>query len=253
MQQHSPIKIAAGFLLLFGCYHFAEYGMMKQNNIPWFFAGQGLFFAAAWLWARWMGFSGWVAWYTNFKKTDRAFLLKGLVAGFLLYGIYFLTAVGMDLEKISATPKTSVFIQQFLLLGSGTFLTSLSEDLYIRAYLYRFLNNRVSAAAFILISSLVYVLNHIYRLQDGPWVWLYLFLIGVFLSMALVRTGSIWMTLGLHWSGNMVYQVTNNIIHTEKGSGRFPELALYIIFLVLLIPVTWYISRPLRPASRSES
>jgi membrane protease YdiL (CAAX protease family) len=246
MKTYAPVKIISGFLLLFGCYHFAEYGMLKHNSIPWFFIGQGLFFATAWLWARWMGFTGWSAWYANFRKEDRSWLGKGLIAGFTVYGLYFLMALLLEMEKIRSVPSAAVFIKQFLLLGLGTFLTSLSEDIYIRAYLYRFLHKRISTSAFIGISSLIYVLNHIYRLQDGIWVWLYLFVIGVFLSIALVRTGSIWMTLGLHWSGNMIYQVTSNIIQTEKGSSQFPELALYIFFLLALIPVTWYISKPVK-------
>ena len=91
-----------------------------------------------------------------------------------------------------------------------------------------------------LLSSLVYVANHIYRLEDGVQVLLYLFILGVFLVLALMLTKNIWLTLGLHWSGNIVYQLTNNIIRTKPMANGHTQLWLYIGFLLLLIPATYF-------------
>ena len=89
----------------------------------------------------------------------------------------------------------------------------------------------------------MYVLNHIYRLQDGLLVWTYLFIIGIFLMLALVRTGNIWLTLGLHWSGNIVYQTTHQVIETKSTVTGNQGMLLYISFLLLLIPLTLLLSK----------
>jgi hypothetical protein len=63
--------------------------------------------------------------------------------------------------------------------------------------------------------------------------------------MALMITKNIWLTLGLHWSGNIVYQVTNNIIKTSSNTSDSSQLWLYIGFLAMLVPVTFFIARAL--------
>ncbi|MDE3252258.1 MAG: hypothetical protein KGO92_05585, partial [Bacteroidota bacterium] len=68
-----------------------------------------------------------------------------------------------------------------------------------------------------------------------------------YLMLALQRTGNIWLTLGLHWSGNVLYQVTHAIIQTVPGKNDFPPMVLYILFLLLLIPVTYFLSRKPKP------
>jgi hypothetical protein len=140
-------------------------------------------------------------------------------------------------------PSVGVFIMQFCYLGFGTALTSLSEDIFTRAYLYRFLHDKLSKHLLIAISALVYVLNHIYRLKDGWQVCAYLFIIGIFLMLAFVNTKSIWLTFGIHWSGNMIYHITNNIITTENGIHHANGFYVYIISLLFLIPVTSFISK----------
>lgn len=234
------LRFIAGFLLLFFCYHAAEYMIMQQNSIVGFLAGQGAFFLAAWLIARWQGFTGFAAWSIIFKKPALRNLLAGLLLGFMVYGLYFLASLCLHFEEIVSVPPAAVFIQSFLLLTFGTFFSSLSEDVLTRSYLYKNLSGKVSPGMLLLLSSLVYVANHIYRLGDGFKVLLYLFILGVFLMLALMLTKNIWLTLGLHWSGNILYQVTSNIIQTKSLNDGSGQLWLYIGFLLLLIPATYY-------------
>lgn len=234
------LRFIAGFLLLFFCYHAAEYMIMQQNSIVGFLAGQGAFFLAAWLIARWQGFTGFAAWGIIFKKTALRNLGAGLLLGLLVYGLYFLTSLGLHFEEIVAVPPAAVFIQSFLLFTFGTFFSSLSEDVLTRSYLYKHFSGKISPGILLLLSSLVYVANHIYRLGDGIQVLLYLFILGVFLMLALMLTKNIWLTLGLHWSGNIIYQLTSNIFQTKFVNNGPGQLWLYIGFLLLLIPATYY-------------
>lgn len=233
-------RFIAGFVVLFFCYHAAEYMIMQQNNTVGFFTGQGAFFLAAWLIAKWQSFPGFAAWGIVFKKQALRNLGAGLLLGFVVYGLYFLTSVSLHFEEIVAVPPARVFIQSFLMFTFGTLFSSLSEDVLTRAYIYKHFSGKISPALLLLLSSLVYVSNHIYRFGDGMQVLLYLFILGIFLMLALMLTRNIWLTLGLHWSGNIVYQVTGNIIQTRSLRTGPEQLWLYIVFLLLLIPATYY-------------
>lgn len=253
MTRTSTPKLILGFLLLFAGYHGAEYMMLFHNSSTGFLVMQALFLLLAFLVARWQGFHGLGAWGLSGGRSSLKALGNGLLAGGLVYCLYFFTSLMIGHTAIDAIPPANQFIPSFLLFALGTFLSSLSEDILTRGYLFRQFGEKLPQYTLVLLSALVYVINHIYRLKDGPLVWLYLFIIGVFLMLALVRTKNIWLTLGLHWSGNIVYHTTNSIISTKQLSTGNSETWLYIGFLVLLIPITLVICRrKVHPAGASS-
>lgn len=237
------LKAITGFILLFACYHAAEYMMLFENNPAGFLGLSFVFLAVAWLVAKWQGLDGLAAWGLVFKKPARDQLGTGLLVGICIYTLYTVTSLLLDIDRIKEVPPAGVFISQFALFTLGTFFSSLSEDILTRGYLYRFFNKGKGNYLLVFVSAAVYVLNHIYRLTDGVGVLSYLFIIGIFLMLAMLRTGNIWLTLGLHWSGNIVYHTTHSVMHTVNGKGKFPGEILYVIFLLALIPITWFITR----------
>ena len=243
MNKKSTLKAITGFIMLFISYHAAEYMMMYKNSAAGFLGLLFVFFIIAWLIAKWQDLSGLSAWGLTSGKEAWKKTGLGLLAGGVVYTLYFVSSISLDIEQINSVPSLPVFLSQFLLFTFGTFFASLSEDILTRGYLYQFLKDKMSGRLLILLSSLIYVLNHIHRLQEGWLIWTYLFIIGLFLILAMLRTSNIWLTLGLHWSGNIVYQTTNNIIHTVPGKSNLSGIGLYILFLLLLIPVTYLISR----------
>ena len=232
-----------GFAWLFACYHAAEYFVIFNYKPQFFLLLQGLFFASAWLIARMQGYQGLTAWGIIGKKSALKNLATGLLAGGLVYTIYFICSVTVGFENVIHIPAARDFAGPFLLFTFGTFFSSLSEDVLTRGYVFRHIGHALSTPLLTTISALVYVLNHIYRLQDGLLVWTYLFIIGIFLMLALVRTGNIWLTLGLHWSGNIVYQTTHQVIETNSTVSGNQGMLLYISFLLLLIPLTLLLSK----------
>jgi membrane protease YdiL (CAAX protease family) len=243
MTRTSTFKLIFGFLVLFAGYHGAEYMVLFRNNSLGFLAMQMLFLAIAFLVAKWQGYAGLSAWGLAGGSRGLRNLGIGLLLGGILYASYFAISLTIGFTAITAIPPAEKFLPAFLLFALGTFLSSLSEDILTRGYLFRQFHRSTRGNALVLVSALIYVLNHIYRLKDGPMVWLYLFIIGVFLMLALVRTKNIWLTVGLHWSGNIVYHTTNSIMTTRELSTGNTGTWLYIGFLLLLIPLTLMICR----------
>lgn len=96
---------------------------------------------------------------------------------------------------------------------------------------------------FVLASSAIYVLNHIYRLVDGPLAWLTLFCFGLAYAAALWRSGSLWAAVGLHWGWNLGNGGVDAVMPAVVADARLaPVLSigahLLMLLLVLAVPTS---------------
>ncbi|MBK6634902.1 MAG: CPBP family intramembrane metalloprotease [Chitinophagaceae bacterium] len=95
-----------------------------------------------------------------------------------------------------------------------TAIPSIAEDILTRGYLYGHLKF-MKPLGWILLSAIIYVLNHIWRLNDGLPVLTYLFILGIVLAFAVWLTKSLWLAFGIHWGANIAFESSNSIIHTK--------------------------------------
>jgi uncharacterized protein len=109
------------------------------------------------------------------------------------FGIYTVQANGQHVDWHLLPAAALVFIT--------TFIPSLAEDILTRGLLLRHGPVR-RGLTFIAFSSIVYVLNHVYRLGNGPMEWMMLACFGIAYATACVRTDSLWAAVGLHWGWN---------------------------------------------------
>jgi uncharacterized protein len=85
-----------------------------------------------------------------------------------------------------------------------TFFSSASEDILTRGYVFKYLPKKFSPQLLVGISSVIYVLNHIWRIDDGYTQWIMLLLMGLTYAIPFAVTGSLWFTIGCHWGWNTV-------------------------------------------------
>ena len=233
------LTAVVGFIILFVLYHAAEYMILFQNSAVGFLALQALFFVAAYGIARWQQQPGLSAWGLGMAKPFLKHLLLGVIMGGLLYGATFCLSLFLQVEKITTVPSFTEMLAPLGLFIFGSFFSSLSEDILTRGYVYHHLRGKTDVRWILFISAAIYVLNHIYRLDDGLVTWLYLFLLGVLFVIPLLLTGRLWFTGGLHWAGNVTFYFTHEIIKTEEGSGPVSSNALFIFVILLFIPLTY--------------
>lgn len=234
----------AGFLILFCIYHSAEYMILNRNNALAFLGISVAFFVAAFFISRWQGLPGLSAVGIIFKKPAKFHFIIGLGVGFILNALLVACLGLTDIEAISFIPSTKEFILQASILTFGTFFSSLTEDILTRGYLFAQLERKAGKITLILVSAIVYVFNHIHRL-DEPIYLVYLFVMGVQLMIPLVILRNIWYTLGVHWAGNIVYHLANTVMHSTAGSNQFPSMLVAIGFLSMLIPVNFFVCKSL--------
>ena len=234
-------KAILGFIVLFLLYHSAEYMIVFRNNAAGFLGFQLLFFFAAWLTARWQLKPGLAAWGLDFGRHVLKHLLFGLVIGVLLYGLTLLISVLIGSEKIVSIPAMTDATGTLALFVFGSFFSSVSEDILTRGYVWNHLRGRFSAPLIGVISSVIYVLNHIYRLDDGPEPYIYLFLRGVVFVVPLLITKRLWITAGMHWAGNVVFYLTHEIWKTKDVEGAFSSNYLLATVSLLFAAILYYV------------
>ncbi|WP_165864912.1 CPBP family intramembrane glutamic endopeptidase [Rufibacter latericius] len=233
----------AGFLAIAFTYHAAEYAMRFHQHIPLFLGLMLAVIPVAYAVARVQGFRGLSAWGMKVNGKYALLFFVGLGLSLLVNGLAFAVRIWLRIEVVTNVPDMSTLVTQTLIFALGTFLPSLAEDILTRGYLFGHLQSKLSTWGFILVSSSVYVLNHIYSLDDGFTALAYLFALGVMLAIPLLYTKNIWYTVGAHWAGNIVYRLGQDVLTVEEGPSAFSALWELTFFILLLAVLNYWVSR----------
>lgn len=239
MLQDHRRRAALAFALLFSLYQAAEgVGARLLDN----FAVQAAFMVAmvvvAWPLGRWLGFRGYDAYGLGWHRSTPVLLAGGLALALLLK--YVAVCVGMAfnvyLARAPAMPPMAAvsFLSSIPWALVATFVPALAEDILTRGFLYRAIRVRWLPWVFMLASSLVYVLNHVYRLGAGPAEWAMLFCFGLAYAAAVIRTGSLWLAVGLHWGWNLANVLIGDILPYQVLSSAWSSLLSAAAHLVIL-------------------
>lgn len=237
------LKIVLTFISLFILYHLAEYMILFRNNVLGFFGFQSLFFLAAWLFGKWYNKQGLKCWSLPFSKEIWKNILIGIFLGLVLYAVPFSISIALGVETIVIIPNISTLITASLPFAFGVLFSSFSEDILTRGIVYTYFKKKISIPFLIILSASIYLLNHIYRLSDGADTLLYLFLLGIIFIIPLINTKNLWLTGSMHWAGNTFFFVTHSVIQTQTGSDFISSNYLFSIWLLLFIPVIWFLSK----------
>jgi len=89
----------------------------------------------------------------------------------------------------------------------GMLLASAINDVMIRGYGLAFCRRFNLMAWYLPITIVVYALDDSWNEGIDPFNLLFSAVLGVSLAYTVLRTGAIWMSIGIHWGGNMCYRV----------------------------------------------
>jgi membrane protease YdiL (CAAX protease family) len=232
-------RIALAFALLFVLYQAAEgIGARLIGSVAVQAAFLLAMLGAAWPLGRWLGFRGYEAYALEWRRTAPLLLAGGLALALLMK--YVAVCVGMALNVYAArapeaTPAAAVsFLSSIPWALLVTFVPSLAEDIITRGFPYRAARIRWQPWVFVLTSSVLYVLDHIYRLQRGPTEWATLFCFGLAYATAVARTGSLWLAVGMHWGWNLANVLIGDILPHDVLSDTWAPCLSAAAHLVML-------------------
>ncbi|SIT74156.1 CPBP family intramembrane glutamic endopeptidase [Pontibacter indicus] len=234
MPNRHPLTVAAGFFLLFAIYHFPEF-----FSAFWIMALFKIgFLVAAFFLARAQGWRGLGGYGLGLTSNWLGHLTIGLVLGLAFFVLSFYLSVLLGYESMTANSTIVAFASQLPMLLLMTAVPSVAEDILTRGYLYAHLQKYMKPAYWVLLSAVVYVLNHIWRLGDGPAVLSYLMLLGLVLAYAVLITKSLWLAFGIHWGANIAYESTRALFtttSTSEDAGTWILAGCWGVLLLLLI------------------
>jgi membrane protease YdiL (CAAX protease family) len=239
--RHQPHlrRAAIGFSLLFVAYQIPE--AIGQRLLGSFFVQAILmswFFVVAYFVGRTLGPTALKPFGLEYSKSVmRPFLASfffavaikvAAVAGGTGLGIY--AAAGVPGSGIAATLLTGLVI---------TFAPSIAEDIVTRGFWFRASRIRWRPHTFLLASSGIFVLNHIYRLGSGPGEWLMLLGFGLTYALAVVRFGSLWPAVGLHWGWNYGNLLVNTVRPMATLSGSHSKVLSVVAHAGMAVFILW--------------
>jgi membrane protease YdiL (CAAX protease family) len=120
----------------------------------------------------------------------------------------------------------------------STFAPSIAEDMVTRGFWFTRRGAAWGPARFVLTSSAIYVVNHVFRLAAGPGEWIMLFTFGVAYGLAVSRFGSLWPAVGLHWGWNYGIAVSSAFWPYEVSSAagsRAVAIGAHLAMAVLVL------------------
>jgi membrane protease YdiL (CAAX protease family) len=217
------------FVVLFVCYQAPEGFRMPLLMLA--------FLPIAWLVARALGLGMGSAYALEWNRGAALYLAVGFALTVLakLVALWIGTSIGIYTFVPGHLPPAEIF-EGLAWIALSTFVPSIAEDILTRGFWARVPAWQWTAWRFVLFTSVAYVLNHIYRLGNGPTEWLMLSCFGLAYATALWRTGSLWAAVGLHWGWNFAGSALGpwwNV--AQPGSGWWLSAAAHLLLAALCL------------------
>lgn len=238
----SRMRLLLAFLVLFLAYQLPEgLGLRVLHSFP-VLAGLMLaFLPVAWLTGRWLGYRGLDAWYLAARPGWGRLLVLGLALATATKAAALAAGSAGCVYRIEWTAGLTGPALLASLLGAlaETFFPSIAEDIVTRGFLMRALPGLARRHLFILGSALLFVLNHIYRYQDGPLELARLFCFGLPYAAALYYSRSLWAAVGLHWGWNFAGKYADQIAGIDLLRPALGPVVSMLAHLLLLALIVW--------------
>ncbi|NEX64638.1 CPBP family intramembrane glutamic endopeptidase [Noviherbaspirillum galbum] len=238
---HPAIRFLLTFVPVFLCYQAAEgIGIRMLHSALW----QAVFMLATIPLALLLGKVIHGAPLRAFAMEGRPGALAWLSGMFLLAiagkAIAVMLGAGLGVYSVQAPAASQDAAAVLKAIGTILFITfipSLAEDILTRGLLLRKGPLR-AGAAFVIFSTAVYVLNHVYRLANGPMEWFMLACFGIAYATACARFDSLWPAVGLHWGWNAASGLLGLVAEVETrqpGWAVVMSAGTHLVFALVCI------------------
>lgn len=160
----------------------------------------------------------------EYKKIGISFhpkWFKNMLLGFLIgfsfwminYAIQYLLH-GFDVTGIKPFPQSLLTLIMILLTF---FVGSLINDIIVRGYVFGHLKGKIPMKWVFLISIVIYALDDSWNEGFSLRNIVFSLVLGLSFTYAIYKTGSIWLTTGLHWGLNVCYGIYHGTIGSSGG------------------------------------
>lgn len=212
------------------------------------------FFPALFILLKWTGLEGYRDVGIRFHRKWTRNLLLGFGIGFVFWLISYLLSWGFGAFEITGVKPFGESIVTIVLVLGTFFIGSFFNDIITRGYIFAQLKDRIPVVWIFVISIVVYSFDDIWNEGFSLSNTLFSVLIGLSLTYAFYKSGSIWANTGIHWGLNVCYGLFNGTLGQDNGgifnktefhvTSLFLEAKSYIIPLLMFLFVLAVWKRP---------
>ena len=242
----AAVAIVAGYLAIFLVYQLAEANGQDILSIPpkplSIFVLFVLTIVVVAVVAYLLGLNGLAAFGLGFGPNWWKYYVAGVLLGTAVQVVLERIGIYLHIREVSGFHFDAAnLLRHFLWILFANFPAAAAEDLLTRGYVFHFMQAQ-PLVTFVLVSALLYVLNHIIRLTTKPVTdWYFLPFVGVTLAYALARTGSLWLVIGLHQSINVTFYMMQQVM-TVKTTPNIQRRIAYgvvaeLVFLLIVVVI----------------
>ncbi len=150
----------------------------------------------------------------GFKKRIKKNFLKGVLYGFILITISFLTLIVFNqVYPILSSNLISINILYVFLLCLSV---ATAEEILLRGYILKNLIQSFNVKTALIISSLLFSIMHLANPNINIIGFINIFGAGLLLGVCYIKTNSLWMPIGLHFSWNFFQTVYGFNVSGQK-------------------------------------
>ncbi|NHM32244.1 CPBP family intramembrane glutamic endopeptidase [Neobacillus terrae] len=240
-----------GFIFLDLYFNLAVNGL---SNMYFQLASILLFFPLAHFIASAAGIGGLKALGLSFSNGWKRNFAYSFLIGFFFWGLMYAIRDWTGAIDITGVKSAQDAIMPIMEAVVGYFLGSLINDLIVRGYVFGLLKDKLPAGWIFLVSILIYALDDYWHEPFSLDNFVFSVLLGLSLTYAFYKTGTIWADTGLHFGLNMAFSLLYGLSQ-KAGSGIFlmkeaahstllaemlPNIFSLAMFLFLLAVIKFY-------------
>lgn len=240
------VSVTAAFALLWGL-------GLWPHFVPIAFAVPGglLFFVAAHVVSRRLGFGGLSGLGLSRRRFAVLDLGVGFVVGFSAIGMYVVAALIFGRwQSVTARPLGEMW-GLLLTTALTTAYIGFWEETLCRGFLLRAVGSDRAVSVLALISGAAFVAFHFTKFASVPGLYApYWFLSGIAYALPVLLTGSLWISAGMHWGHNLFFALflTREGWLLAERAGTMHPLGEYLLLLppLAMMGLGWLLGRLVR-------
>ncbi|TPE42836.1 CPBP family intramembrane glutamic endopeptidase [Pontibacter mangrovi] len=208
MKKEMPLALwLLGFLLL-SLYVNLVPRFFDAGNIPFWFAYWAGFFVLAFLVSRYLlQLQGLKSLGMERHKSWLQHLGIGFLIGFSVYALKYLAFYRLGKFEVAGLMAPGFILPMLGQALLAMFFSSILNDITIRGYWFSCFKRRQLLAWYVLAATILYALDDSWNAGFDLMNMIFSAILGLAFAYTVLKTGAIWMSLGLHWGGNVMYRV----------------------------------------------
>ncbi|MBU8920216.1 CPBP family intramembrane metalloprotease [Bacillus sp. FJAT-29953] len=144
-------------------------------------------------------------------------MMLGFAIGFSFWLIKYIIEYVLNGYEVTGTMPFSQMILSLLMIMLTFFVGSFLNDIIVRGYVFGHLKGKIPMKWVFILSLVLYALDDSWNEGFSLSNTFFSLLLGLSLTYAIYKTGSIWADTGIHWGLNVCYGIFNGTLGSTGG------------------------------------